>query len=296
MLCVSAPRGGLRLRERMRQTSSAVRLAVGSRADDRRDARYQQRRPRRRADARLAFTSSRRWHCRMTWHTSVSAFREGIADADLIVSTGGLGPTPDDLTREAIAAACGLEPHVDDELLAWLREMFERRGARDARCQPKQAWLMPGASALPNAHGTAPGWWLELPDERLIIALPGPPREWQPMWRDACPPPPAGRPAGQRALDAHAAPDGHGESALVELIGEDVLRAANPRVATYARPDAVDVVVTAFAAGESSAARAGRAAAEPAARVSRDACLCRRRSGLAAGARRGARGSHAGYG
>ncbi len=185
------------------------------------------------------------------------AFREGLAEADLVVSTGGLGPTPDDLTREAIAAACGLEPHVDGELLTWLREMFERRGAPMPDTNRKQAWLLPGASALPNAHGTAPGWWLELPGGRLIIALPGPPREWQPMWRaHALPRLQSGRLGTDRWTHTLRL-TGIGELALVEMIGEDVLRATNPQVATYARPDAVDVVVSAFATGDSSAAALG---------------------------------------
>ena len=81
------------------------------------------------------------------------AFREAMAEADLVVSTGGLGPTPDDLTREAIAAACGVEPFVDPDLLAWLEEMFTRRGAPMPEANRKQAWLIEGATALHNAHG-----------------------------------------------------------------------------------------------------------------------------------------------
>src|SRR5262245_29165831 len=70
------------------------------------------------------------------------AFATALTDADLVVSTGGLGPTPDDLTREAIAAACGLEVHEDPELIAWLTEMFERRGAPMPQANRKQAWLI----------------------------------------------------------------------------------------------------------------------------------------------------------
>jgi len=183
------------------------------------------------------------------------AFRDALSEADLVVSTGGLGPTPDDLTREAIAAACGLEVHEDPTLLAWLDEMFSRRGAPMPAANRKQAWLVDGATALHNAHGSAPGWWVDRPDGRIVIALPGPPREMGPMWRERALP---------RLQDGNLGADrashtlrltGIGESALVGLIGEDVLRAANPQVATYARADAVDVVV-------STQAERGRSARE----------------------------------
>jgi nicotinamide-nucleotide amidase len=184
---------------------------------------------------------------------ATAAFADALAAADLVVSTGGLGPTPDDLTREAIAAACGLEPRVDEELLAWIRGLFERRGMQMPEANSKQAWLIDGADSLPNAHGSAPGWWVVRPDERLVIALPGPPREMWPMWREhALPRLQAGALGVERA--AHTLRlSGIGESALVALVGEEVLRAANPQVATYARADAVDVVVTAVADGRLTA-------------------------------------------
>ena len=85
------------------------------------------------------------------------AFSIALSRVDLVVSTGGLGPTPDDLTREAIAAACGVEPGVDPDLEAWLRELFARRGGPMPESNIKQAWLIPGASSLPNERGSAPG-------------------------------------------------------------------------------------------------------------------------------------------
>jgi nicotinamide-nucleotide amidase len=181
------------------------------------------------------------------------AFAASLARADLVVSTGGLGPTPDDLTREAIAAACAAEPFVDADLLAWIEGLFTRRGMAMPQANRKQAWLIEGAVALPNAHGSAPGWRVERPDGRVVIALPGPPREMWPMWRDhALPRLQAGRLGVERASRTLRL-TGVGESALVGLIGEQVLRAANPMVATYARPDAVDVVVSARTDGRSTA-------------------------------------------
>lgn len=184
---------------------------------------------------------------------ATSAVAGALADADLVLTTGGLGPTPDDLTREAIAAACGLQPHVDAGLLAQIEAMFTRRGAPMPDANTKQAWLIEGAIALPNAHGSAPGWWVERPDGRVVIALPGPPREMWPMWREHSLPRLQRGPLGVERATQTLRLSGVGESALVALIGEDVLREANPQVATYARSDAVDVVVSAVADGRLSA-------------------------------------------
>jgi nicotinamide-nucleotide amidase len=181
------------------------------------------------------------------------AFADALSRAHMVVSTGGLGPTPDDLTREAIAAACGLEPRVDADLEAWLRGLFARRNLPMPDANLKQAWLVDGAVALANNHGSAPGWWIDRPDGRVIVALPGPPREWRAMWRDqVLPRLESGRLGTARAVQTLRL-SGIGESALVALIGEDVLRAARPQVATYARVDAVDVVVSAESGVQSEA-------------------------------------------
>ncbi len=184
-----------------------------------------------------------------------AAFAEALARVDLVLSTGGLGPTPDDLTRESIAAACELEPSIDPDLEAWLRGLFERRGLAMPDANRKQAWLIPGATALPNAHGSAPGWFVDRPDGHVIVALPGPPREMRPMWREGAIPRLRERELGVARATHTLRLTGVGESALVDLIGEDVLRTVNPQVATYARADAVDVVVTAEASNAGGAQR-----------------------------------------
>jgi nicotinamide-nucleotide amidase len=185
--------------------------------------------------------------------TVVAALERALEVVDLVVTTGGLGPTPDDLTREAIAAVCGEQPSVDPKLVAWLRNLFERRGLPFHDTNIKQAWLIPSSRAIPNERGTAPGWWVERPDGRLIVALPGPPREMSAMWRDGVTPGLRARGLGRERVTHTFRLTGIGESAVAAALGEPLLRAANPVVATYARADAVDVRVSAIADGGHSA-------------------------------------------
>jgi nicotinamide-nucleotide amidase len=184
---------------------------------------------------------------------ATEAVRAGLRQADLVVTTGGLGPTPDDLTREAIAAALGEVPAVDPDQAVALQRLFERRGVPMAAANSKQAWLIPSATALPNPNGTAPGWWVDAPGGRIVVALPGPPREMRPMWHDHVLPRLRGIGLGVDRAEVVLRLSGVGESALVDLIGEGTLRATNPIVATYAREEAVDVRISATAADGRSA-------------------------------------------
>jgi nicotinamide-nucleotide amidase len=173
------------------------------------------------------------------------AFATALSRADLVVSTGGLGPTPDDLTREAIAAVAGETPAVDPELESWLRGLWDRRGIDMPAMNLKQAWLIPSAEALANDNGTAPGWWIGRPDGRVVVALPGPPREMRPIWETAVLPRLRERGAGAQVASRTLRLAGIGESAVADLLGEAMLRATNPVVATYARAEAVDVRISA---------------------------------------------------
>lgn len=181
------------------------------------------------------------------------AFRTGLARSDLIVSTGGLGPTPDDLTRESIAAACGETPDVDLDLEAWLRELWSRRRMPFAELNLKQAWRIPSATILANPNGTAPGWLVTRPDGRVVVALPGPPREMRPMWADHAVPRLRAIGIGVQVASRTYRLTGIGESQVADLLGEPLLRATNPIVATYARIEAVDVRISATAAPPRSA-------------------------------------------
>ncbi|MER3418613.1 MAG: hypothetical protein C4343_05875, partial [Chloroflexota bacterium] len=158
----------------------------------------------------------------------VAALEAALRRADLVVTTGGLGPTPDDLTREAIAAVCGEDLVVDRRLEAALRRRWQRRSLPYPASNVKQAWLIASAHPIPNPNGTAPGWWVERPDGRLIIALPGPPRELRPMWHDWVLGRLRRRGLGTRHVVRTLRTVGIGESQLVELLGEDLLLAPNP--------------------------------------------------------------------
>jgi nicotinamide-nucleotide amidase len=174
------------------------------------------------------------------------AFAAALATVDLVVVTGGLGPTPDDLTREAMAAAVGEEPTIDPELEAWLRDLFARRGVPLPEANLKQAWRLPSATAIPNANGTAPGWWVDRPDGRVAVLLPGPPREMRPMWSGWVLPRLRARGLGDGRVVRTLRTYGIGESVVAERLGEAMLRAANPVVATYARADWLDVRISAI--------------------------------------------------
>ncbi len=107
--------------------------------------------------------------------------RELLTRVDLIVVTGGLGPTDDDVTREAVAAACDVNLTEDAAILAALRERFAKRGIEMPQINRRQAMVPAGGAPLANANGSAPGMWLDRGD-RVVVLLPGPPRELQPIY------------------------------------------------------------------------------------------------------------------
>ena len=103
-----------------------------------------------------------------------------LAWAAVIVITGGLGPTEDDITRDAVARVLGTPLDLDETIVDQLRERFAKRGMTMPDINRRQAMVPRGATVLPNANGTAPGLWLERGATALVL-LPGPPREMKPM-------------------------------------------------------------------------------------------------------------------
>ena len=104
--------------------------------------------------------------------------------ADVVITTGGLGPTSDDLTREVVAAVLGLELEFDPSIEATIKTRFAQLGREVTENNLKQCYKPKGAEVLPNPNGTAPGLYLEHAG-KILIMLPGPAGELQPIWRDA---------------------------------------------------------------------------------------------------------------
>ena len=177
----------------------------------------------------------------------VSTLKRALERSDLVILGGGLGPTDDDLTREAIAEVLGEIPLIDEVYLEQLRGFFLSRGRTFPEQNVKQAWILPSGEALPNPVGTAPGWLVRPQADpyagKIIIALPGPPREMKPMWLEQAIPrlnlPQSG--FYHRTFRTF----GIGESHIAEKLGE-LTQMSNPSVATYARRDGVHVRVAAL--------------------------------------------------
>jgi len=115
----------------------------------------------------------------------VSAVQHAVFRSDIAILSGGLGPTEDDLTREAVAEALGLKLERNLEILAQLEARFASRGWKMAANNAKQADVLEGATVLPNANGTASGQWLSGKfegRERIIVLLPGPPHEMKALF------------------------------------------------------------------------------------------------------------------
>jgi len=110
-----------------------------------------------------------------------NAFREALDRAEIVISSGGLGPTQDDRTRDAVSRLLGRRLELNDSVLRDIEQRFRQFGRKMAEINKRQAMVPEGATILENSRGTAPGLWLES-GERIVILLPGPPRELQAMF------------------------------------------------------------------------------------------------------------------
>ncbi len=187
-----------------------------------------------------------------------AAFRAAMQRAEVVLCTGGLGPTQDDLTREAIARAVGEDMYLDDLLVQEIETRFSSMRRHMPASNMRQAMVIPSATAIPNPNGSAPGWYVRH-NGCIIAAMPGPPSEMQPMWREWV----QGRleqllPGKLFMLALMTF--GLGESRVEEQIADLLNRWPEVTIATYAKDAGVQVHLTVQAATEERVAELGREA------------------------------------
>ncbi len=183
----------------------------------------------------------------------VDTLKQAWKRAGLIITTGGLGPTQDDITREAIGELVNEEPKVDEKLWRELQTLFGRYPDKIPQSNIKQATIIPSAQIIPNRMGTAPGWWVEK-DDHIIIALPGPPDEMKLMWQGGMLPKLEQRVTGEVILSRLVKTFRLAEAKVDELVAH-LSKLSNPTVATYINPDGVYLRITAKAKEKAEAQR-----------------------------------------
>ena len=179
---------------------------------------------------------------------------EALRRADVVLCTGGLGPTVDDVTRQAVARATGRELVLDEEMLGWIEERFRGWGQPISENNRRQAFKPEGAIAIENPVGTAPIFIVQ--DERGdVIVLPGVPHEMEHLMEHEVIPYLKGKLGHQEVIKARVLRTvGVGESQVDSHIG-DLMESANPTVGLAAHPGQTDVRIVAKAASEEEADR-----------------------------------------
>jgi nicotinamide-nucleotide amidase len=180
-------------------------------------------------------------------------FSRGLQRSDIIFTTGGLGPTQDDLTREGVAKAMGETPVVQQEVVRDLERYFQGRGMAMPATNIKQAYLIPSARFIPNPNGTAPGWWTQR-DGKIIVNMPGPPGEMHPMFEDQVAPKLREIVKDEVTITRNIKTIGLGEGAVDETVSE-FFGKENPYLGIYAKQDGVHLRIIARAKDAAAAHR-----------------------------------------
>ncbi|OPX48395.1 competence/damage-inducible protein A [Clostridium thermobutyricum] len=175
----------------------------------------------------------------------LQAFKEGLSRSDMIITTGGLGPTKDDMTKELACEYFGYKCELHEESLESIKEYFRRMGREFVESNEKQAYFPKEAIILKNNAGTAPGAIIKK-DDKTIIVLPGPPSEMKRIFNESV------RPyleklTGYTIVSEVVRIHGVGESKVEELVQDLIDNGKNPTVAPYAKEGEVTLRVTAKA-------------------------------------------------
>jgi len=181
----------------------------------------------------------------------IETLKQAWQRSDIIITTGGLGPTQDDITREAIAEFLGEKLTIDHALVQQFEELFRYFKREMPPTNIKQASKIPSAEIVPNPRGTAPGWWVEN-DNRIIVTMPGPPREMELMWTKEIVPRLQKRLSGAVIVSKTLKTFGLTEAEVDER-ASPFLPFTNPTVGTYAKIDGIYLRITAKAQTEDNA-------------------------------------------
>lgn len=170
----------------------------------------------------------------------VQSMRYCLDQAKILILSGGLGPTEDDLTRDAVSQLTGRPLIFRQEIVDWIEDRFRRFNRKMAEINKRQAYVVEGAEVLPNPNGTAPGQWLQH-GEWTIALLPGPPHELKPMFENHCLPRLEKLLPPQVIRTRFYRVAGIGESDLDQLIAPVYKKYANPVTTILAAPGDVQV-------------------------------------------------------
>lgn len=182
------------------------------------------------------------------------AVRIALERSDIVIVTGGLGPTMDDLTKETISETLGLHMYMDKTSLDHIEEFFRVRGRTMPEINKKQALMPEGATVISNKMGTAPGVIIEH-GEKIIVVLPGPPVEMQPMFEETVEPYLIGKTGNDKTIIVSRVLRllGIGESTVEERINDLVLEQTNPTIGFLAPKGEVLIRITAKAKNHADA-------------------------------------------
>lgn len=180
------------------------------------------------------------------------ALRDAVKRSKVIITTGGLGPTEDDITRKVAARALGRRLLLDENVLADIRSRFRSFGRPMPERNSRQAMVIDGAQVLPNPNGTAPGLFIEH-EGTAIALLPGPPREMHPMFENEVQRRLAARVGMLRVVRRTLRVAGVGESAVDELIAPVYTKYDNPQTSILFNKSEIEIQLTARGRNESEA-------------------------------------------
>jgi len=181
-----------------------------------------------------------------------NALKEAFRTSDLIICTGGLGPTEDDITAKCVADSLSRELYLNEIELKRLENLFTSRGRVMTKNQAKQVHFPIDSIIIPNPTGTAPGFILTV-DGKTAIVLPGPPKEMEPMWRETVVPYLRGIANGVIIHSLTLRYSGIGEAALEEELKELIHSEEKVTIAPYAKRGEVHIRLTACSPCESAA-------------------------------------------